>query len=342
MNDFTDTLGPRRRSTGMSWRRDRRVLATTMSSNESKTAPSVVRLSSSMKIVTLDESLHSKYGDKSRLSIKSAPATLPSHHIRWDCVQIREYARCLGDNPSCSSGPPVSIGWDYSDNTVVSLDKYEENRPPRRTNGQMLLPRSVRQEMLLKEWEVPRSQIASAVRTNIKVKNQRRQTVNNMSQKNEKIEKIVQSAGRKLKRTVLFKKKPSKEIQELQRQADKAAAVIAQINAEEEAAHQENSREPMSYEQENEEEKTEEKSGDENDKEFILRGVGRRISEVSFSEADRASGEGTDGEAYLSDCTSLTDDELEDFIPEKIDEEKPKVFEGPHLQTSPIIITEQE
>jgi hypothetical protein len=50
-----------------------------------------------MRIRTLDESVHSTYGgepvDKGRIKFKN--------------VGIREYARTVGDNPSCSSGPPV-------------------------------------------------------------------------------------------------------------------------------------------------------------------------------------------------------------------------------------------
>jgi len=199
----------------------------------------------------------------------------------------------------------------------------------------MLLPRSVRQDMLMKEWQVPRSHIASAVRTNIKIKNKRRQTVNNMSEQNEKIEKIVQSAGRKLKRTLLFKKKPSKEIQELQKQADKAAAIIAQMNAEEEVAYMNSIAGQESYE----EEKTEEPVPGDQENGFILKGVTRRISEVSFSEADRACGE---GDAYASDCTSLSDDDGANPALEEI-EEKENEFKGPQiLQLSPVIITEED
>lgn len=55
-------------------------------------------LESIMKLSTVDESLHSTYGsDRSRKGDK----------LKFDKVKIREYARTVGDNPSCSSGPPV-------------------------------------------------------------------------------------------------------------------------------------------------------------------------------------------------------------------------------------------
>jgi hypothetical protein len=50
-----------------------------------------------MKVRTLDESLHSTYGSESG----------GDRAIQFDQVFIREYARTVGDNPSCSSGPPV-------------------------------------------------------------------------------------------------------------------------------------------------------------------------------------------------------------------------------------------
>lgn len=51
-----------------------------------------------LKFRTVDESLHSSYGSEGGSSRGS---------ITFSQVQIREYARTVGDNPSCSSGPPV-------------------------------------------------------------------------------------------------------------------------------------------------------------------------------------------------------------------------------------------
>lgn len=98
----------------------------------------------------------------------------------------------------------------------------------------MLLPRSVRTDLLVKEWDVPRTEIAQAVRSNIKVKNQRRRTVNNMNEGTEKLEYVMQSAKRKLKRTLLFKKRPSKQTQELQEKADEVQKFLSQMALEEE------------------------------------------------------------------------------------------------------------
>ena len=115
-----------------------------------------------------------------------------------------------------------SISWEYDPNTkTLSIDEYEKNRPARRSHIEMVLPRSVRTSMLRKEWDVTQRQIADAVRTNIKVKNQRRATVNNLD-KADKVEEAMENAGRKLMRGLLLKKSTSQQVADLERQWQEA------------------------------------------------------------------------------------------------------------------------
>jgi len=126
---------------------------------------------SSLKVVTVEESLHSTWGSSSQVP----------KNVEWDKIHIREYARTVGDNPSCSSGPPLSISWEYNKETIVlTIDEYESERPPRRSQYEMVLPRDVRFTMLREEWLVTQSEISIAIRTNVKTKIQRRHTVNNL------------------------------------------------------------------------------------------------------------------------------------------------------------------
>lgn len=114
--------------------------------------------------------------------------------------------------------PTFSITWEYDPETkIISIDQYEELRPPRRTHFEMILPREVRQSMLRKEWDVTQTQIAAAVRANIKAKNQRRATINNLG-KATKMEEMFESAGRKVKRGIFFKKSVSQQVQDLEEQ----------------------------------------------------------------------------------------------------------------------------
>ena len=92
----------------------------------------------------------------------------------------------------------------------------------------MILPRSVRQEMLRKEWNVTQSQIANAVRNNIKVKNQRRATVNNLG-KASKFEEMLESTQRGLKRGLFFQKSTSQQAEELKKRAEDMARLRSEV-----------------------------------------------------------------------------------------------------------------
>lgn len=103
----------------------------------------------------------------------------------------------------------------------VSLEEYEYTRPRRRSQMEMVLPRKVRFDMLRKEWDVTQRQIAEAVRRNVKTKNQRRTTVNNLG-KAPKIEQVMESLGRKVKRTLLFQKPVSRQVRNLEAKHNEA------------------------------------------------------------------------------------------------------------------------
>jgi hypothetical protein len=66
--------------------------------------PNFVRVKGIMKYVTEDESMHSKYGSES----KEGNETVHSKRVVLKNIEIREYDRTVGDNPSCSAGPPIS------------------------------------------------------------------------------------------------------------------------------------------------------------------------------------------------------------------------------------------
>jgi hypothetical protein len=58
--------------------------------------------------------------------------------ISFGSIVVREFNRIIGDHPDVSSGPPLSIGWEYSQNEPVPVDEYEKNKdsshgPPERT-----------------------------------------------------------------------------------------------------------------------------------------------------------------------------------------------------------------
>jgi hypothetical protein len=99
----------------------------------------------------------------------------------------------------------------------MSVDGYETLRPPRKSQFEMVMPREERQEILMGEWKVSQGQIAFAIRTNIKAKNQRRRTVNNLG-KMTKMEEMQESAVRKMKRVVTFQRRPSSQVLQMTKQ----------------------------------------------------------------------------------------------------------------------------
>lgn len=181
-----------------------------MRTTTAKTKPN----KSCMKVLTQEESLNPSRRKK----------TTDEKQVSWDTIEIREYKRTVGDNPSCSSGPPLAIEWEYDpEPVVVNVEEFEEYRPPRRTQFELMLGRDERHEILEDEWQIPQEEIAQAIRLNIKAKNQRLRTLNNIGRISE-IEEKFESVKSKLKKRVKpWKKRSSKGAQELVQQASTAA-----------------------------------------------------------------------------------------------------------------------
>ena len=118
---------------------------------------------------------------------------------------------------------PDSIGWRHLDSRVVHVNHYEHSRPYRKGQLELVLTREER-ETLLAEWGVSTQDIVSSTRALIKAKNQRRQTVRNLN-KAERVEEGLEKATRKLMRLLSFRRSPKVELEQLQRQAEFAAAL---------------------------------------------------------------------------------------------------------------------
>jgi hypothetical protein len=66
--------------------------------SQSAPALSTYNMKSALKLKTYSESLLTKYGESGD----------GKKSLQFKDIIIREYERTLGDNPSCSSGPPMS------------------------------------------------------------------------------------------------------------------------------------------------------------------------------------------------------------------------------------------
>lgn len=67
------------------------------------------RVKGIMKFSSVDASLHAKYGQNNNREGKENDSDSGERRgIKFKDIIIREYGRTVGDNPSCSSGPPIS------------------------------------------------------------------------------------------------------------------------------------------------------------------------------------------------------------------------------------------
>ena len=68
--------------------------------------------------------------------------------VSFSNIHVREHSRIIGDNPSCRSGPPISLGWDFIDFEPEELNSYEERRLPRRRKNHLVMTSITRSNIL--------------------------------------------------------------------------------------------------------------------------------------------------------------------------------------------------
>jgi hypothetical protein len=92
-------------------------------------------------------------------------------------VTILEFPFILGDNPSCSKGAPLTIGWRPIKKTTRSLDMLEMSRAHTRRPRKALAMSEDRRETILKNAGYEKSEIRRAVDDAQTTRRQRRETI---------------------------------------------------------------------------------------------------------------------------------------------------------------------
>ena len=126
--------------------------------------------------------------------------TALKRNVSFSSLEIREYEITLGDNPSVSKGPPISLSWDYREAGSMDLEKFESKRGRRRSKDQMMLGSSMRQQILRNKTGISKIDIIDAVSEVKKIKEKRRTSVS--LQHLDKFHEVLESASRKIKRTM--------------------------------------------------------------------------------------------------------------------------------------------
>lgn len=163
-------------------------------------------------------------GVKSRSSLSQEPSTqysssvagtgssarrkrkkrIVSYTVNFSTVHVRYYERILGDNPSCTNGPPLGIGWNFIEKGKKKVDDWEMERGRLRSTSELVLNRRQR-EKIIESLGYKEKDIAAAVRELNKARYQRRQTVNNLGA--QKMEEAVENAKRKMKKLLFMERK---------------------------------------------------------------------------------------------------------------------------------------
>jgi hypothetical protein len=120
------------------------------------------------------------------------------YEVAFDTVTVREYGMILGDNPSCSYGPPVQLDWEYFERPVEDLDIYEEARGDRRKLQQLGIS-YYRRKYLLSKAGHSRRELKDCTRQINITKRQRSTT--NFFMITSKVEEAFEAMNRCVKRT---------------------------------------------------------------------------------------------------------------------------------------------
>ena len=73
---------------------------------------------------------------------------MASKTIAFSHIEIVAFPAVIGDHPACAIGPPLQLSRQEQKRTVMDLDSYEVNRPPRRRTRDLVLSSAARIRML--------------------------------------------------------------------------------------------------------------------------------------------------------------------------------------------------
>jgi len=164
--------------------------------NKNKKSVNVNVVRSNNKKQSNDHSFETQQHSSSKdEKLAAAVVVVHQRRVRFREVEVREYNRVIGDNPSVTTGPAISLGWSYNVADRMTINEYERTR---KITGQVRPIRRIDREEMLRDLGFSRSEIADAVRGIIRTKNQRRQTYHNL--KVARMEEAVESAVKTVKR----------------------------------------------------------------------------------------------------------------------------------------------
>ena len=105
-----------------------------------------------------------------------------NNSVQFTNVDIRSFKMTLGNHPSATSGPPVMLDGELAEprhlaRKIIPLEKYEQDRPPRRKRRQLKLTLQQRHNILVKERGFSFEEVKEAWQTSLHIRRQRRETL---------------------------------------------------------------------------------------------------------------------------------------------------------------------
>ena len=131
-------------------------------------------------------------------SLLLSPTPIPKSTLKrvvsFDKISVRGYGIALGDNPSCSRGPALTLNWEYDDELKdISVDEYEKIRcNTRRSKYEMLVPCVVR-ETIVRENGYSRSDIKEAEKESQKIQKSRYKNSKPQTKRQERTAELLES-----------------------------------------------------------------------------------------------------------------------------------------------------
>lgn len=186
----------------------------------------VAKKKASLKKINLNRSLHHKslslpsyfFAPKNSTSLEtisseysnssSPPRSLmkksAKKSVSFTNVEVLQFERQPGCNPSVSSGVPIALGWKLVGGNILQIDDYELTQT-RRTKNELRLSPNERQRLLKDIWGYSFKEILGATMESRETRTKRMQTASRDQLHHNlisfsKLEEIKESSGRKLNR----------------------------------------------------------------------------------------------------------------------------------------------